>query len=262
MKVVILAGGLGTRLSEETELKPKPMVEIGGRPILWHIMKIYSYYGYNDFIILTGYKSHVIKDFFINYYSRYSDITVDMAENAVEIHKTRTEPWKVTMLYTGQDTMTGGRIKKAQKHIGNERFMLTYGDGVSNIDIHRLIQFHEESGRLATLTATQPQGRFGSLELAGDSIVSSFAEKKDNKDNWINSGYFVLEPQVFDYIKNENDMISFEQEPLRNLTADGELNAYKHNGFWKPMDTLRDKIELTKMWNTGNAPWAKWLNDA
>ena len=262
MKIVILAGGLGTRLSEETELKPKPMVEIGGRPILWHIMKIYSYYSYNDFIILTGYKSHVIKDFFINYYSRYSDITVDMAENAIEIHKTRTEPWKVTMLYTGQDTMTGGRIKKAQKHIGNERFMLTYGDGVSNIDIHRLIQFHEESGRLATLTATQPQGRFGSLELAGDSIVSSFAEKKDNKDNWINSGYFVLEPQVFDYIENENDMISFEQEPLRNLTADGELNAYKHNGFWKPMDTLRDKIELTKMWNTGNAPWAKWLNDA
>ena len=258
MKVIILAGGLGTRLSEETELKPKPMVEIGGRPILWHIMKIYSYYGFNDFVVLTGYKSHVIKDFFINYYSRYSDITVDMAENSVEIHKTRTEPWKVTMLYTGQGTMTGGRIKRAQEYIGNERFMLTYGDGVSDINIKQLVDFHIESKQIATLTAVQPHGRFGALNIAENNHIEEFVEKPEDDGAWVNAGFFVAEPEIFNYIKENDDSLVFEQEPLANLTKDDQLGAFKHTGFWKPMDTLHDKIKLTDMWNSGNAPWALW----
>ena len=257
MKVLILAGGLGTRLSEETELKPKPMVEIGGRPILWHIMKIYSSWGFNDFVILTGYKSHVIKDYFINYYTRYSDITVDMANNAVEIHQHRNEPWKVTMLYTGQDTMTGGRIKKAQEYIGNERFMLTYGDGVSDVNIHELLACHEKSGKLATLTAVQPSGRFGALSIENDGGISHFQEKPVGDGAWINGGFFVLEPGIFDYIAND-DSVTWEQEPMRNLTLDGQLNAYKHRGFWRPMDTVRDKEELIKLWTSGKAPWKKW----
>lgn len=257
MKVVILAGGLGTRLSEETELKPKPMVEIGGRPILWHIMKTYSYYGYNDFIILTGYKSHVIKDYFINYYTRYSDITVDMANNAVEIHQHRNEPWKVTMLYTGQDTMTGGRIKKAQDYIGNETFMLTYGDGVSDININKLIESHKKSGKLATLTSIQPSGKFGALNIEQNGEISSFSEKPKGDGAWINGGFFVLEPQIFNYI-TDGDNTVWERKPLENLAKDKQLNAYKHYGFWKAMDTLRDKIELTDMWMTSHAPWALW----
>ncbi|WP_424244262.1 glucose-1-phosphate cytidylyltransferase [Elusimicrobium posterum] len=258
MKVVLLAGGLGTRLSEETELKPKPMVEIGGYPILWHIMKIYSHYGFNDFVVLTGYKSHVIKDYFINYYNRYSDITVDMQKNSVEIHKTRHEPWKVTMLYTGQDTMTGGRIKKAQQYIGNEPFMLTYGDGVSDIDINELIKTHKESKKTVTMTAVKPSGRFGALVLGGDDVtITSFMEKPQGDGAWINGGFFVCEPAVFDYIKN-GDATIFERDPLETLAKEGQLGAYKHTGFWRPMDTLRDKTELTTLWTEEKAPWKKW----
>lgn len=258
MKVVILAGGLGTRISEETDLKPKPMVEIGGRPILWHIMKIYSHYGFNDFVVLTGYKSHIIKEYFINYYTRYSDITIDMAANAVELHTTRTEPWKVTMLYTGQETMTGGRIKKAKEYIGNERFMLTYGDGVSDVNIPELLNFHENSGKIATLTAIQPSGRFGAINIEGDGSIFSFIEKPRGDGSWINGGFFVLEPEVFDYIENSESTI-FEHEPLENLANSNNLGAYRHDGFWHSMDTMRDKIELTDMWMTGRAPWAMWL---
>lgn len=257
MKVVILAGGLGTRLSEETDLKPKPMVEIGGRPILWHIMKIYSHYGFNDFVVLTGYKSHIIKEYFINYYTRYSDITVDMANNAVEIHKHRNEPWKVTMLYTGQDAMTGGRIKKAQDFIGNERFMLTYGDGVSDVNVTELLKSHEQSGKIVTMTAVRPSGRFGALVIDEDSQITSFKEKPKGDESWINGGFFVLEPKVFDYISADKE-VSFEVGPLDTLAKEDQLHAYKHDGFWRPMDTLRDKTDLTKMWHEQQAPWAVW----
>ena len=257
MKVVILAGGLGTRLSEETDLRPKPMVEIGGKPILWHIMKIYSYYGFNDFVILSGYKSHVIKEYFINYYNRYSDITVDMNTNTVEVHKTRNEPWRVTILYTGKDTMTGGRIKKAQSYIGNEPFLLTYGDGVSDVNIKNLVDFHNKQGKYVTVTAVQPYGRFGALEINENSIIDSFQEKPKGDGNWINGGFLVCEPEVFDYIPEGDDVI-FENIPLQNLSKDRQLNAYKHNGFWRAMDTLKDKIDLTQMWLSQNAPWAIW----
>ena len=258
MKVVILAGGLGTRLSEETELKPKPMVEIGGKPILWHIMKIYSFYGFNDFIILTGYKSHIIKDYFINYYNRYSDVTVDMKNNTVEVHKTRNEPWKVTMLYTGQDTMTGSRIKKAQKYIGKEPFLLTYGDGVSDVNIKDLINCHKTSKKAITMTAVQLQGRFGALVIKDDNVITSFMEKPMGDVSWINGGFFVCENEVFDYIDENSDNVIFERKPLEKLARDNKLNAYKHRGFWKPMDTLRDKIDLTTMWQNDQAPWAVW----
>lgn len=257
MKVVILAGGLGTRLSEETKLIPKPMVEIGGKPILWHIMKIYSYYGFNDFVILTGYKSHVIKDYFVHYYQQYSDITVDMANNSVEIHRTQTEPWKVTILYTGQNTMTGGRIKKAQEYIGNKRFMLTYGDGVADVNINELIANHKASNKICTITAVQPTGRFGALSIKDDNIITSFKEKPKGDESWINGGFFVCEPEVFDYIQ-DGDSTIFERAPLENLAKDYQLNAYKHGGFWRPMDTLRDKNDLTDMWQSGQAPWAVW----
>lgn len=258
MKVVILAGGLGTRLSEETKIVPKPMVEIGGKPILWHIMKIYSYYGFNDFVILTGYKSHIIKDYFVHYYQQYSDITVDMTTNSVEIHRMQTEPWKVTMLYTGQDTMTGGRIKKAQEYIGNEPFLLTYGDGVSDVNINDLINNHKASGKLCTMTAVQLQGRFGALVIKDDNMITSFMEKPKGEESWINGGFFVCQPEVFDYIK-DGDSTIFERAPLENLAQDKQLNAYKHSGFWRPMDTLKDKNDLTYMWQNNQAPWAVWL---
>jgi len=258
MKVIILAGGLGTRLSEETNLIPKPMVEIGGRPILWHIMKTYSYWGFNEFIILTGYKSHVIKDYFINYYTRYSDITVDMENNSVELHNYRTEPWKVTMLYTGQDTMTGGRLLAAKDIIGKERFMLTYGDGVSDVNIPELIKLHEKSKKYATLTAVQPTGRFGALDIKEDGTISSFKEKPEGDNLWINGGFFVMENNVFDYLKEGKKTI-LERKPLETLAEEGQLNSYKHSGFWRAMDTLKDKNDLTDMWMTDAAPWTLWL---
>jgi glucose-1-phosphate cytidylyltransferase len=258
MQVVILAGGLGTRLSEETDLRPKPMVEISGRPILWHIMKIYAHWGFNEFIVLTGYKSHIIKDFFINYYTRYSDITVDMLNNAVELHKTRTEPWKVTMLYTGPETMTGGRLLRAKDYIRNERFLLTYGDGVSDVSIPNLIRCHEDAGTIVTLTAVQPAGRFGGISINADGIVNSFEEKPKGDGAWINGGFFVMESAIFDYLNNGDNTI-LEREPLEMLARQGKLNAYKHYGFWKAMDTLRDKNELKDLWLAGKAPWAVWI---
>ena len=258
MKVVILAGGYGTRLSEETNLLPKPMVEIGGRPILWHIMKIYSYWGFNEFVVLTGYKSHVIKDYFINYYNRYSDITVDMSNNSVEIHKHHTEPWKVTMLYTGQDVMTGGRLLRAKHILGSERFMLTYGDGVSDINIPELLKFHDKTKNTITLTAIQPSGKFGSLSIGTDNIVNSFAEKPQGDGTWISGGFFVMEPNIFSYLIN-GDRTILEREPFETLAVEGQISAYKHSGFWRCMDTLRDKIELTDVWVNGRAPWALWM---
>ena len=260
MKVIILAGGFGTRLSEETKLIPKPMVEIGGKPILWHIMKIYSYYGFNDFVILTGYKSHVIKDYFVHYYQQYSDITVDMANNTVDIHRIQTEPWKVTMLYTGQNTMTGSRIKKTQEYVGKEPFLLTYGDGVADVDINKLIDCHKKSGKYLTLTAVKPSGKFGALDISDDGSINTFQEKPQGDGAWINGGFMVCEPEVFNYIEaNRNDVI-FERTPLEKLALAKQLNSYKHEGFWYPMDTLKGKNDLTELWVSGQAPWAKWLN--
>jgi glucose-1-phosphate cytidylyltransferase len=259
MKVVILAGGLGSRLSEETSIIPKPMVEIGGHPILWHIMKIYSYYGFNDFIILTGYKSHVIKDYFINYYTRYCDISIDMSNNSIEIHKIRQENWKVTLLYTGQETMTGGRLLYAKEIIGNERFMLTYGDGLSDVDIPSLISFHNKQKSYVTVTGVRPVGKFGSLMLdTNEEKVICFNEKSESKDYWINGGFFVMEPKIFDYLKGGDETI-LERFPLEELSKEGKLTVFKHKGFWHAMDTLRDKTELTQMWLSGMHPWALWL---
>lgn len=240
MKVVILAGGLGTRLGEETGVKPKPMVEIGGYPILWHIMKIYSHYGFNDFVLLTGYKQEVIKNYFLNYYMNNSNVTVDLGEHKVEVHPTVCEPWKVTLFYTGRNTQTGGRIKKVKKIIGNEAFMLTYGDGVSDVNIHDLLEFHKKTGKLCTLTAVQPEGRFGVLKVEDDSSISNFHEKPKNENAWINAGFFVCEPAIFDYISEGDDEV-WEQTSLRKMAQNGQLNAYKHRSFWRPMDMLKDK---------------------
>jgi glucose-1-phosphate cytidylyltransferase len=261
MKTVILAGGFGTRLSEETGLLPKPMVEIGGKPIIWHIMKLYSHFGFNEFIILTGYKSHIIKDFFINYYMRYSDLSIDMSKNTVSIHSHRNEPWKVTLLYTGENTMTGGRLLQAKKVLCKERFMLTYGDGVSDVDIPHLLEFHKKSRKIVTLTAVRPTGRFGSIKINSDCKVESFIEKPENENtNWINGGFFVMEPEIFNYL-SDGPATVLEKGPLEKLSLSGGLNAFKHYGFWKPMDTLKDKNELTEMWVSGNAPWATWIKD-
>jgi glucose-1-phosphate cytidylyltransferase len=257
MKVLILAGGLGSRLSEETVLKPKPMVEIGGKPILWHIMKIYSTYGYNEFIILCGYKGYMIKEYFVNYYRHMSDLTVDMSKNELTYHVNHAEPWKVTLVDTGNDTMTGGRIKKIRKYVGDEPFLLTYGDGVSDVDISELVKFHRQHGKAITMTSVQPEGRFGSLQINNKEQVISFIEKPKGDGAWINGGFFVCEPKVFDYIRDD-DMIVFEKEPLETLAKDGELYTYKHYGFWKPMDTLRDKSQLEDMIENNKAPWIKW----
>ncbi|MBP3507333.1 MAG: glucose-1-phosphate cytidylyltransferase [Lachnospiraceae bacterium] len=257
MKVLILAGGMGTRLSEETNIIPKPMVEIDGKPILWHIMKIYSSHGYNDFIILLGYKGYVIKEYFANYFLHKSDVTFNMKENKMTIHEEHCEPWNVTLIDTGLHTMTGGRVKRAQKYVGNEPFMLTYGDGVSDIDIEKLVEFHKAHGKAATMTSVQPEGRFGALVFNEDGEVTSFAEKPKGDGAWINAGFFVCEPKVFDYI-TEGDTTIFERSPLENLAKDGELYTYQHDGFWKCMDTLRDKQQLQAMCDDGNAPWISW----
>lgn len=256
MKVVILAGGLGTRLSEETSLRPKPMVEIGGMPILWHIMKIYSAHGYNEFVICLGYKGYMVKEYFANYFLHKSDVTIDLEINEVITHDTQAEPWKITLVDTGQNSMTGGRIKRIQKHIGNERFMLTYGDGVGSININSLLQLHSESGKLCTVTAVQPSGRFGALNLNEENGVDSFLEKPKGDGSWINGGFFVCEPQVFDYIEGDNTI--FEKSPMEKLAADGQMMAFKHEGFWKPMDTLRDKQELENDWQNNCAQWKIW----
>lgn len=258
MKVLLLAGGLGTRLGEETSIKPKPMVEIGGYPVLWHIMKTYSHYGFNDFIVLTGYKQEVIKDYFVNYYMRNSDITVDLSDNSVNIHRNACEPWKVTLLYTGRDTLTAGRIKRAQKFIGNEPFMLTYGDGVADIDIGALVRNHQDSHKYCTLTAYQPEGKYGALDIEADGRISNFSEKPKQGGSWINAGFMVCEPQVFNYLPENSDEIMFERAPMLNLSKDGQLNAYKHTGFWHPMDMLKDKNDLNKLWDNNQAPWKVW----
>jgi len=254
MKAVILAGGFGTRLSEETVLKPKPMVEIGGYPVIWHIMKLYSHYGINDFIICCGYKGYLIKEYFANYYMHMSDLTVDLDTGNVKYYNYKAEPWKITLIDTGLNTMTGGRIKRIKEHIGRETFMLTYGDGVANVDISKLLAFHKLHNKVATVTAVQPSGRFGVLNINNYNNVNAFMEKPG--DAWINGGYFVLEPEIFNYI--ECDSTIFEREPLERLTKKDEFMAYKHNGFWKPMDTLRDKNELESLWKNGKAPWKVW----
>ena len=255
MKVVILAGGLGTRLSEETVLRPKPMVEIGGKPILWHIMKIYSSYGFNDFVICLGFKGYVVKEYFSNYFLHMSDVTFDMRNNSMEVHQNYAEPWKVTLVDTGADSMTGGRVKKVAPYLDGT-FMLTYGDGVADVDINALLAFHRSHGKDATVTSTQPSGRFGALNIDGDGNVLAFQEKPVGDGSWINGGFFVLEPAVLDRI--DADATVFEKEPLEGLARDGKLAAYKHSGFWQPMDTLRDKNHLEELWNSGNAPWKVW----
>lgn len=257
MKVLLLAGGFGTRLSEETDIRPKPMVEIGGKPILWHIMKTYSHYGFDDFVILLGYKGYYIKEYFANYFLHQSDITIDMSDGSMEVHNNSSEPWKVTLLDTGLHSMTGARIKKAQEFIGDESFMLTYGDGVANININELLAFHRSHGKAITMTSAQPDGRFGALEIDKNNKVMEFKEKPKGDGSWINAGYFVCEPKVFDYILDEDDII-FEQEPLKNLAKDGEIFTYKHHNFWMPMDTLRDKLTLNELWNHNKAPWKVW----
>ena len=257
MKILLLAGGFGTRLSEETGDRPKPMLEIGGKPILWHIMKIYSQYGFNDFVILLGYKGYYIKEYFANYFLHQSDVTIDMSNGQMEVHNNSSEPWKVTLLDTGLNSMTGGRIKRAQDFIGNKPFMLTYGDGVADINITELVAFHKSHGKAITMTSAQPDGRFGALNIDSNDQVIEFQEKPKGDGSWINAGYFVCEPKVFDYIAG-GDATVFEQEPLKSLAKDGEIFTYKHDSFWMPMDTLRDKHKLNELWAKGNAPWKVW----
>ncbi|MEN8661301.1 MAG: glucose-1-phosphate cytidylyltransferase [Lentimonas sp.] len=255
MKAVILAGGLGTRLSEETHLKPKPMVEVGRRPILWHIMKLYSHYGINEFIICAGYRSYVIKEYFANYMLHMSDVTFDMNRNTMEVCEKRSEPWKVTVVDTGQETMTGGRLKRVRDYLGDDTFCFTYGDGVGDVDIAKTIEIHRSAGRKATLTAVQPPGRYGALCIDGNRITQ-FQEKPEGDGAWINGGFFVLEPSVIDYI--DDDSVSWERAPLEGLAEGRELSVYKHYGFWRPMDTLRDKLQLEAMWDAEKAPWKLW----
>jgi len=255
MKAVILAGGLGTRISEETHLKPKPMIEIGGKPIIWHIMKMYSAHNINDFIICLGYKGYVIKEYFANYFMHTSDITIDIAKNKLEVHNNNSEPWRVTLVDTGDETMTGGRIKRVSSYVEDDNFCCTYGDGVGDINISKLIEFHKQQGKHATLTATQPPGRFGALKIKGNN-VKEFQEKPQGDSSWINGGFFVLSKEVFQYI--ESDSTVWEKEPMEQLAKKDQLAAYYHNGFWQPMDTLRDKTQLEGLWDAGNAPWKMW----
>jgi glucose-1-phosphate cytidylyltransferase len=256
MKVVILAGGLGTRLSEETVLKPKPMVEIGGMPILWHIMKIYSSHGFNDFVVCLGYKGYVVKEYFANYFLHKSDVTIDLSDNSIKVHDSQAEPWKITLVDTGYETMTGGRIKRIEAHVGNNSFLLTYGDGVSDVNITELVNFHISHGRQCTVTGVQPSGRFGALNIADNNEVHSFMEKPKGDGSWINGGFFVCQPEVFNYISGDDT--TWEKEPMEKIARDGEMLTYKHEGFWKPMDTLRDKHELETDWIAGKAKWKIW----
>ena len=256
VKVVLLAGGLGTRLAEETSIRPKPMVEVGGNPILWHIMKIYSHYGLNDFVVCCGYKGWVIKEYFAQYFMKTADVTFDLASNTMEVHGQRTEPWRVTLVDTGEATMTGGRIKRVAEHLDGT-FCLTYGDGVADVDIAKLIEFHRAEGRAATLTAVQPAGRFGALALGpGQTGATSFHEKPDGDGAWVNGGFFVCEPSVIDHIADDTTV--WEQAPLGTLAANGQLSAFRHSGFWQPMDSLNDKRKLEDLWTSGSAPWKKW----
>jgi glucose-1-phosphate cytidylyltransferase len=264
VKVVILAGGLGTRLSEETASRPKPMVEIGERPILWHIMKTYSHHGFSDFVVCLGYKGYVIKEYFSNYFLHMSDVTFDMSDNSITVHQNAAEPWRVTLVDTGADTQTGGRLKRVADYLGDETFMLTYGDGVADVDIAKLLAFHRSHGKLATITAVQPLGRFGSLDIDDDATVEgvvapgvrSFQEKPIGDGTWVNAGFFVLEPEVLERIGG--DETPFEKGPLESLAADGQLVAFRHRGFWQPMDALRDLRTLQALWESGDAPWAVW----
>lgn len=255
MKVVILAGGFGTRVSEETTLRPKPMIEIGSRPVLWHILKTYSSYGFDDFIICLGYKGYFIKEYFANYYLHNSDVSFDLSSNTMHVHRNTSEPWRVTLVDTGDETMTGGRIKRIAPYLDGETFLCTYGDGLTDLDIPAAIEHHKQCGAVVTLTAVQPPGRFGALSLRG-SLVADFREKPAGDDSWINGGYFVLEPEALDTI--EDDSTIWEREPLEGLASRGQLAAYKHHGFWHPLDTLRDKTILEKLWSAGNAPWKRW----
>ena len=257
MKVVILAGGYGTRISEESHIKPKPMIEIGGRPILWHIMKIYASQGFADFIICLGYKGYAIKEYFAHYFLHESNVTFDFTNgNRRVVHEHTAEPWKVTLIDTGVDTMTGGRVKRIQPYVGAEPFMLTYGDGVGDVDLRALLAHHQSHGKLATVTSTQPSGRFGALKFGASDKVEAFQEKPEGDGNWINAGFFVMQPEVFDYI--EGDATFLERDPLENLARDGQLYSYRHHGFWQPMDTLRDKLHLEELLKSGKAPWVKW----
>ncbi len=256
MKVVILAGGFGTRLSEETDVKPKPMVEIGEKPILWHIMKTYSSYGFNEFVVLLGYKGYVIKEFFSNYFLHQSSVTIDLANNSMEVHQNESESWKVTLLDTGLNTLTGGRVKQAAPYIGDDDFLLTYGDGLSDVNISALVDFHKSHGKHITMTAVQPAGRYGALNIKENNLIASFKEKPKGDGTWINGGFFVCKAKVLDYI--DGDLTTFEQEPLMNLAGDNQLMAFKHDGFWECMDTLRDKTNLCQLWDSNQAPWKKW----
>ena len=258
MKVVLFAGGLGTRISEETDIRPKPMVEIGGKPVLWHIMKIYSQYGFNDFIICLGYKGYVIKEYFMNYFMHNADITVDLGNNKVEIHDTNAEAFKVTLVETGLNTKTAGRLKQVQKYIGNEDFMLTYGDGVSDINIHELLAFHKAHNKLATVSAVQMDARFGGMDLGTKGEVVSFKEKAKDDSKWINGGFFVLKPAIFKYLEGDMNEMMWEEDPLEKLTNDQQLVAFQHKGFWKCMDALRDKLELEELWKNNTAKWKVW----
>lgn len=256
MKVLILAGGFGTRLSEETDIRPKPMAEIGGKPILWHIMKIYSSYGFNDFVVLLGYKGFYIKEYFANYFLHQSDVTFDLKNNQMKVHSNSSEPWNVTLLDTGLNTMTGGRIRRAASFVGDEPFMLTYGDGVADVNISELLRFHQSHGKKITMTAVQPEARFGALKTDENNQVLSFMEKPKGDGNWINGGFFVCQPEILNYIANDSTV--FEQEPLEALAKDGELFTFRHSGFWRCMDTLRDKMKLNDLWESGEAKWKIW----
>ena len=255
MKAVILAGGLGTRISEETQLRPKPMIEIGGRPILWHIMKLYSAHGIHDFVVCLGYRGYMVKEYFANYFLHNSDVTFDIKDNRMEVHQRHAEPWRVTLIDTGENTMTGGRLRRVREYVGGESFCFTYGDGLSDVDISALVAAHRRSGKLATVTAVQPPARFGAIDIERE-LITGFREKPQGEGGWVNGGFFVLEPPVFDFIAA--DATVWEREPLEGLARRGELHAFRHHGFWQPMDTLRDKTLLENLWSSGSAPWKKW----